>query len=142
VDHKWDGTRVEETPPLCSADSPTLAEASRTKEIQALLKFGRDSSWPLKITAAVEIDDQTSLSITYGSDWTDCNGTVEWFWSKFMAAAKHDQILVPKFFWNEASQWGFVPRKENNSLREVISETREGEPPCDREVLGLPAEPE
>jgi hypothetical protein len=77
VDPNWDGTRVEQTTPLCFADSPTFVEVTRKKEIQALLKSGRDSSWPLKITAAVEIDQETSLSITYDSDWNGCDGTVE-----------------------------------------------------------------
>jgi hypothetical protein len=31
-------------------------EATRTKEIQAVLKFGRDSSWPLRITEAAVAD--------------------------------------------------------------------------------------
>jgi hypothetical protein len=42
----------------------STAEATRPKEIEALLKFGRDSAWPLKIVAAAALDEQISLSIT------------------------------------------------------------------------------
>jgi hypothetical protein len=68
VDASWDGSTTETITPMCSADPPTSVEATRTREIQALLKFGRDSGWPLKINAAVEIDQQISLSIAYDSD--------------------------------------------------------------------------
>jgi hypothetical protein len=62
--------------PLCAAIAPTFTEASHPKEIQELLKFGRDSARPLKITAPSTIDDTESLSITYDSDWTDCDGYI------------------------------------------------------------------
>jgi hypothetical protein len=50
---------------------------TRPKEIQALLKFGRDSAWPLKITEASALDETTSLSITYDSDWEECDETMD-----------------------------------------------------------------
>jgi hypothetical protein len=42
-----------------------------------LLKVGRDSAWPLKITVASALDETTSLSITYDSDWEECDETMD-----------------------------------------------------------------
>jgi hypothetical protein len=39
-------------PPLCATMPPTFIEATREKEIKAMLKFGRDSNWPLSVTFA------------------------------------------------------------------------------------------
>jgi hypothetical protein len=56
--------------------SPTFIEATRPKEIEALMNFGRDSAWPLKITAAPALDAQISLSITYDVNWDDCDPSI------------------------------------------------------------------
>jgi hypothetical protein len=42
----------------------TFIEATRPKEIKALLKFGRDSHWPLKVTIASAVDEINSISVT------------------------------------------------------------------------------
>jgi hypothetical protein len=117
-----DGTFTSPKIPLSECPSPTFTEATRPKEIQALLKFGRDLAWPLKITAASAIDKETSLSITYDSDWDDCDGTVEWIWQKFHLAAQADQIEVPPAFARAGSTWELCLRKENNSLHILVRE--------------------
>jgi hypothetical protein len=118
----WDETYTGEKVPLCAASPPTLIEASRPKEIQALLKFGRDSAPPLKITAASSLDEQTSLSITCGSDWTECDGTIEWVWSKFTATAAADQARVPPAFNRPGTTWELCMRKENNAMHTLVRE--------------------
>jgi hypothetical protein len=47
---KWDDGRAMADAPLCARQMPTFFEASREKEIRALLKLGRDSNWPSYIT--------------------------------------------------------------------------------------------
>jgi hypothetical protein len=76
--NSWDETVTGHTIPLCAATPLAFIEAARPKEIEAFRKFGRDSAWPLKITAASALDDQISISITYDVDWTDCDSSIEW----------------------------------------------------------------
>jgi hypothetical protein len=47
--------------PLVSAIPRTFIEASRPEEVRALLKFGRDSNWPLKVTFSCALDEINSL---------------------------------------------------------------------------------
>jgi hypothetical protein len=46
--------------------------------VQALLKFGRDSGWPLRIISASALDEETAILVTYASSWEDCDGTATW----------------------------------------------------------------
>jgi hypothetical protein len=118
--------------PLCAAISPTFIEATRPKEINAFMTFGRDSNWPLKITATSTLDDQTSLSMTYGSDWADCDGSIEWVWTKFVAA---DGITKPPAFDRPD-----VKRCENNAMHILLREASvNGVHPTIHEDPGLPA---
>jgi hypothetical protein len=66
---QWDDYRRIQTAPMCAKEIPTFIEATRVKETQALLRFGRDSGWPLKVTFATLASPATSLSITYDIDW-------------------------------------------------------------------------
>jgi hypothetical protein len=91
------------------------------------------------VTEACEIDEAISLSITSEIDWEDCDGSVEWFWTKFCIAAQGDEILVPKFFWKDGATWDFQLRKDNNSLRARITEKREGAKPRSPDAAGVPA---
>jgi hypothetical protein len=60
VEGSWNDERASIKVPLCAMQSPTFVEATRQKEIQAILKFGRDSNWPLRITAAAVIAGKES----------------------------------------------------------------------------------
>jgi hypothetical protein len=48
-DPQWQQNEVYPILTQCAAVSPTSVEATRYKEIHAMLKFGRDSNWPLVI---------------------------------------------------------------------------------------------
>jgi hypothetical protein len=102
----------------------TFIEATRTKEIRALLKFGRDSNWPLKITLAFTLDEISSISITYSTDWTDCSGKTDWFVDKFKEAAYRDGLAELPVWTRDGIAWLAVLRKENNSIRVVLNEKR------------------
>jgi hypothetical protein len=115
---------------------PTFVESTRLKETLALMRFGRDSAWPLRITAASYLDEETSLSISYVSDLDGCDGTIEWVQAKFKAAAEADQIALPPAFQRQDATWDFSPRKENNSFHVLIRENTTTEIPEDP---GLPA---
>jgi hypothetical protein len=56
---------------------PTYIETTRLKETQALLKFGRDSDWPLKITVGTAITPLTALAVMYDVDWSGLVSTDE-----------------------------------------------------------------
>jgi hypothetical protein len=108
--------------PLCAANPLTVIEVTSSKEIQTLLKCGRDSARPLKTTAASCLDEQTSLSIIYNADWRYCDGTIEWVWTKSTAAAVADQITVPPAFDSPVTKWELYLRKENNAMHILIQE--------------------
>jgi hypothetical protein len=118
----WNGSLVVNKIPLCASPIPTFTEATRTKEILMLLKFGRDSAWPLKIGAASALNATTSLSVTYDSDRADCDGIIDWVWAKFYEAARADQITVPPAFNRDGITWDFCLRKENNNLHILVRE--------------------
>jgi hypothetical protein len=120
----WNESFTRGKVPLCAAGPLTFLEASRPQEIQALLKFGTDSAWPLKTTAASSLDEQTSLSTTDDSGWEDCDGTIEWVWLKFTEAAKADQIAVPPEFGRQGTTWFLCLRKENDSMHILVRERR------------------
>jgi hypothetical protein len=84
----WDDSTTMPEVPLCAMMPPTYIEATREKEIKAVLKFGRDSNWPLRITIVAEIYLETSISITYQSGWEDCDSSEAWAWTQFAAAAQ------------------------------------------------------
>jgi hypothetical protein len=81
-DDQWQGNQVAFDVPLCAAMTPTFIEATRAKEVQTMLKFGRDSNWPLKATIASAICENVSASITYSISWEGCNSTEAWFRTK------------------------------------------------------------
>jgi hypothetical protein len=66
---QWDDFRCIQTAPMCAKEIPTFVEATRVKETQALLRFGRDSNWPLKVTFATMASPRTTLAITYDITW-------------------------------------------------------------------------
>jgi hypothetical protein len=101
---------------------------------------GRDSAWTLEITAASALDDTASLSVIHASDWTDCDGTVDWVWDKFYEAARVDQITVPPAFNRAGTSWDLYLRKENNGLHILVRERlADGSLPVIPEDPGLPA---
>jgi hypothetical protein len=69
---------------LQNAALPRTFGATRPKEIKRMLKFGRDSNWPLYITVASTLDGTNSISITYEASWEDCDGETNWFWNQFV----------------------------------------------------------
>jgi hypothetical protein len=91
----WDDDHTTPKISLCAMAPPTFIEATRPKEIQALLKFGRDSAWPSRATEASAIDEETSLSVTYKVGWEDCDSSIAWVWNQFWKAAIADGITQP-----------------------------------------------
>jgi hypothetical protein len=93
----WDNNRHVGAIPLCAKQIPNDIEAARLKETQALLKFGRDNQWPIKMSTVCAVSEHNTLSITYDIDWEgikweDEEVSVAWCWSKFVAKANAEQI--------------------------------------------------
>jgi hypothetical protein len=63
--------------PRNAAQSPCYTATPRRKEIQRLLKFGRDSNWPFSISVASSLDGTNSAMVTCSADWTDCDSSDE-----------------------------------------------------------------
>jgi hypothetical protein len=86
VEGSWDDCRCPQSPPMCAKEMPTFIESSRPKESQALLRFGRDSNWPPKVTVATTASPCTTLATTYDIDWSGIECTEEgeisasWCW--------------------------------------------------------------
>jgi hypothetical protein len=86
--------------PLSARQMPIYIEETRVVEIRTMLKLGRDSNWPLSITLASEINENTSLSVTYAIDWNGINWEDDeksrnWCWNKFLEAARTDSPSAP-----------------------------------------------
>jgi hypothetical protein len=92
ADDQWQGNQVYFNPPLCAAMSPTFTETTRYKEIQSMLKFGRDSGLPLQLTFASVIRDNVSGPITYSIDWEGCDSSEAWLRAKFQQATEADRL--------------------------------------------------
>jgi hypothetical protein len=96
-------------------------EATRDKEIQAMLKCDRDNQWPLRITVSSRISEKVSASITYLIGWEGCTSTEEWLRTQLSQAATEDGLSeLPVVL--EGREWGFMLRKENNSFRAISCE--------------------
>jgi hypothetical protein len=99
---KWDDYRRIPTPPMCAKEMPTFVEASTVKESQAMLRFGRDSQWPVKITVATMASPATMLAITYDVDWEGLTTTEEgeistdWGWVKFNQKFQEEALTPPR----------------------------------------------
>jgi hypothetical protein len=98
---QWDDFRCVQTAPMCAKEIPTFIEATRVKETQALLRFARDSNWPLKVTFATTASPATTLSITYDIDWDGLQNSEEedissdWCWNKFMERVRFENLTAP-----------------------------------------------
>jgi hypothetical protein len=104
-----------------------------------MLKFGRDSHRPLKLTLAIVINEQVSVSITYPIATEGCNDTEAWFRDNLTEAATADGLTQPPAFSEANWKWGFMLRKEGHSFRAVIYEKMADGTPCDTpEHTGLP----
>jgi hypothetical protein len=106
--------------PQCAAPPCTYTEASRPKEVKALLKFGRDSGWPLRVTLASALDEENSISVTYPIEWEGCRSKVERFLAKFTEAATKDGLQPLPAFGREGVRRLSVMRKEENALRVIL----------------------
>jgi hypothetical protein len=128
VEGQWDDYRRIQTPPMCAKEIPTFVEATRVKENQALLRFGRDSQWPLKVTIATAASPTSTLAITYDITWEGIETTDEgdistdWCWSKFMQKVREENLTAPPAFLRDGVIWKAMVRKENNSVRVVLKE--------------------
>jgi hypothetical protein len=130
----WDDENTTPKIPLCAMLQPTFTEATREKEIHALLKFGRDSTWPLKIAGASALDQETSLSVTYEAGWEDCYSSIAWVWNQFRKAAIADGLTQPPAFQRDVTV-----RKGNNTITILLRETaKDGSRPITPEDTGLP----
>jgi hypothetical protein len=125
---RWDDSRRTPTPPMCAKEMPTFVETAAVKESQAMLRFGRDSNWPIKITAATKASPATMLAITYDVDWEGLTTTEEgeistdWGWSKFNEKFREEALTAPPALVRGDGQWQAFVRKENNSIRVVLKE--------------------
>jgi hypothetical protein len=84
---RWDDYRQIPVPPMCAKEMPTFVEATSVKESQAMLRFGRDSNWPIKITVATKASPATMLAITHDTDWEGLTTTEEGE-TEFLSQAK------------------------------------------------------
>jgi hypothetical protein len=129
----WSDDRMMLDAPLCARQMPTFIEATRDKEIRSMLKLGRDSNWPLKITLASAIDEFTSLSVTYpisweGIKWEDEEQSTSWCWNKFTEAAQADGLTAPPALQRQGAPWTLTLRKDNNAFRIIYRENTKTTP--------------
>jgi hypothetical protein len=128
VEGQWDDFRQIPEPPMCAKEMPTFIEATIVKETQAMLRFGRDSNWPIKITLAARASPATVVSITYDINWEGLETTEEgeistnWGWEKFNAKFHEESLMAPPALASGQGVWNASVRKENNSKRIILKE--------------------
>jgi hypothetical protein len=79
--------------PMNSIQPRTFTTAIRPKGTGRLLKFGRDSQWPLYISVASTLDGSNSVTFTYQSSWEECGASTTWFWTQFAALSAQDGLI-------------------------------------------------
>jgi hypothetical protein len=108
--------------PRNAVQSPCFTSTTRQKEIERLLKFGRDSNWPVSISVAASLDGLNSATVTYAAEWTDCDSTKEWFIAQWRALALNDQLIGLPAMFRDSATWSLELRKEDNALRGILRE--------------------
>jgi hypothetical protein len=56
----WNDDRQIGLVPFCAKQIPQYIESARLKETQALLKFGRDNQWPIRMSVITSIGQESS----------------------------------------------------------------------------------
>jgi hypothetical protein len=97
-------------------------ETDRPKEMQRLLKFGRDSAWPLSVSVASTLDSSNSVTVTSSIDYEECDSSRAWFMAKFLAAAQKDQMFGLPALFLPTTTWTLKLRKEDASFRGLLYE--------------------
>jgi hypothetical protein len=113
---------VDSFVPQCAAQQKTFIDATRPKEMKAMLKFGRDSKWPLKITIASSLDGINSASVTYTANWDGCDVSMDWSWKQFVKEGTIDNFGPLPVSAMEQFGWLATVRKEGNSIRVILYE--------------------
>jgi hypothetical protein len=108
--------------PRNAVRSLCYTETERPKEMQRLLKFGRNSAWPLSVSVASTPDGSNSVTVTYPIDYEDCDSSRTWFMAKFIAAAREDQMFGLPALFRPTATWTLKLRKEDASFRGVLYE--------------------
>jgi hypothetical protein len=108
--------------PRNAVRSLCYTETDRPKEMQRLLKFGRDSAWPLSVSVASTLDGSNSVTVTYSIDYEECDSSRAWFTAKFLAAAQEDQVLGLPAIYRPTATWTLKLRKEDASFRGILYE--------------------
>jgi hypothetical protein len=112
--------------PMNAAQPRTSITATRPKEIGRLLKFGRDSDWPLYISLASTLD---------GTNFA----TTMWFLSQFATLSAADGLIGLPVGSRQNIPWIVSLRKESNSIRVTLHEkTPAGEFVSTPEEDGIP----
>jgi hypothetical protein len=108
--------------PMNAAQPRTSVIATRPKEISRLLKFGRDSDWPLYIAVASTLDGTNSATVSYQSSWENCDVSTMWFLNQFAALSGLDNLIGLPVASRQGIPWTASLRKENNSIRVTLHE--------------------
>jgi hypothetical protein len=121
----WDDERQITPIPICAKEIPTYYEATRSKETNALFRFGYDNQWPLQVSMVCAVSNENTIQMTYSVNWEGFrmeNGVVppDWCWSKFLAKAREEQMTPPPALTQSGIIWNPYLRKENNALRVTL----------------------
>jgi hypothetical protein len=117
-----DPTATNPEIPRNAAQSRCFVIATRRKEIERLLRFGRDSNWPLSISLASTLDGTNSAVVTYPAEWTDCDSSEAWFHNQWYALAASDRLVGLPVMFRQNVTWMLSLSKEDNSLRAILRE--------------------
>jgi hypothetical protein len=106
---------------LCEGDAHFCGSAS-------FAPFGTKLKLALKITVATATGPNTTLAVTYDTDWVGIECTeegeisVSWCWSKFNDKVAAENLTAPPAFLRTGVKWEATIRQENNSIRAILKE--------------------
>jgi hypothetical protein len=122
--------------PQCAPPPSTFTEATRPKEVKALLKFGRDSDWPLKVRVPSALYGENSISGAYPIEWEGCVSKVEWFLGKSTGAALRGGLRPLPVETREGVGSLSVLQKDDNTFRVILCDKG-----ADEVVVPTPEDP-
>jgi hypothetical protein len=79
--------------PFNSAQPRDFAEITEDREISRIMKFGRNSGWPLLLSCVSSLDGLNSATITYETSLIDCEDNIPWYIAKFNKLMEEDGLV-------------------------------------------------
>jgi hypothetical protein len=76
-----------------AAQPRDFSEITDKQEISRILKFGRDSNWPMLLSCVSFLDGLNSATVTYETTLADCEDSSPWYLARFRGLMEADGLI-------------------------------------------------